>query len=96
MKKAFREKLADVRDFPRVQVIEPGMAKKWGGGTILFSSPLEINELKRSVPKGKLLTINQIRETFAMTPPLRASSLLESKRMFAQGFENALVKKVEP
>jgi alkylated DNA nucleotide flippase Atl1 len=36
-----------------------------GEGTLAIPSPLEVNEIMRSVPKGKLITINKIRERIA-------------------------------
>lgn len=65
-KKTFREKLAEEKeDLPRVVPISPGMAKQWGEGTIAIGTPGEIDEIMRRVPKGKLVTINQIRAVVA-------------------------------
>ncbi|MDH3457486.1 MAG: MGMT family protein [Gemmatimonadota bacterium] len=64
-RKTFREKLADDKDFPRVEKISPGMAKQWGQGTIVIAAAREIDTIMRSVPKGTLITINQIREIVA-------------------------------
>ena len=64
-RKTFREKLADDKDFPRVEKISPGMAKQWGPGTIVIAAAREIDAIMRSVTKGKLITINQIREIVA-------------------------------
>ncbi|HHN46993.1 MAG TPA: MGMT family protein, partial [Planctomycetes bacterium] len=38
---------------------------KWGSGTVVIPAPLEVDKLMRSVPKGKLATINTIREKLA-------------------------------
>ena len=64
-RKTFREKLADQKDLPRVVRISPGMAKQWGPGTIVIPAPREVDDLMKRVPKGKLVTINQIREAVA-------------------------------
>ena len=64
-KKTFREKLADDKDFPRVQPLTGGMAKRFGEGTILLPSAREVDDLMRRAKKGKLITINQIREHLA-------------------------------
>jgi alkylated DNA nucleotide flippase Atl1 len=64
-KKTFREKLADDKDFPRVQDIPPGMARTLGEGTIVIPAPSEVDAIMRKVRKGKLITINQIREIVA-------------------------------
>jgi hypothetical protein len=65
VKKSYREKLNDSKDLPKVVKIKPKQQKKWGKGTIAIPSPLEVNEIMRSVPKGKLITINKIREKVA-------------------------------
>jgi len=64
-KKSWVEKLHDTKDFPRVEVITEKMSKRWGLGTVVIPSPLEVDALMKSVPKGKLVTINQIREFLA-------------------------------
>ncbi len=64
-KKTFREKLADSKDLPRVEPIPEGMSKRWGKGTVVIPAPQEVDAIMRQVPKGKLITINQIREALA-------------------------------
>jgi hypothetical protein len=41
------------------------MTRIWGTGTLCVPAPLEVDEIMRSVPKGRLITINQIREIVA-------------------------------
>ncbi len=41
------------------------MSKRWGTGTCVIPAPIEVDEIMRSVPKGRLITINQIRESLA-------------------------------
>ena len=53
------------KDLPRVVKIEGRLSEKWGTGTCVIPSPKEVNQLMKKVPKGKLVTINQIRETLA-------------------------------
>jgi alkylated DNA nucleotide flippase Atl1 len=64
-KKTWCEKLEDSKDLPRVENITGKMSKKWGTGTIVIPAPLEVDELMKKVPEGKLTTINDIRETLA-------------------------------
>ena len=64
-KKSWVEKLHDTKDFPRVEVITEKMSKRWGTGTVVIPSPLEVDALMKSVPEGILVTINQIREVLA-------------------------------
>lgn len=64
-KKTWREKLADCKDLPRVEVITEKMSKRWGAGTIVIPAPIEVDEIMKRVPKGKLITINEIRQLLA-------------------------------
>ncbi len=41
------------------------MAKRLGKGTLVVPSPLEVNNLMKKVPRGRLTTINEIRQTLA-------------------------------
>ena len=41
------------------------MSKKWGTGTVVIPAPIEVDQLMRKVPKGKLTTINEIRSALA-------------------------------
>lgn len=64
-KKTNREKLAYSKDLPKVENIPEKMSKKWGTGTLCIPLPREVDEIMRSVPTGKLITINQIRQIVA-------------------------------
>ncbi len=65
LRKSWREKLADSKDFPRVVEITDKMSTRWGTGTVVIPAPLEVDEIMKQVPEGKLITINIIRETLA-------------------------------
>ena len=64
-KKSWREKLADSKDLPKVVEINDKMSKRWGTGTVVIPAPKEVDEIMKTVPKGKLITINEIRERLA-------------------------------
>ncbi|MAG08115.1 hypothetical protein CMO89_01475 [Candidatus Woesearchaeota archaeon] len=64
-KKSFKEKLEDSKDLPKVVKLEGKLVKMWGKGTCVIPAPKEVGEIMRSVPSGKLITINQIRERLA-------------------------------
>jgi hypothetical protein len=64
-KKSWREKLNDSKDLPKVAKITGRMTRRWGAGTCVIPAPLEVDELMRKVPKRKLVTINELRETLA-------------------------------
>lgn len=63
--KSWREKLADSNGLPKVVKIGPKMTAKWGRGTCAIPAPSEVDQVMRKVPKGKLLTINEIRAHLA-------------------------------
>jgi hypothetical protein len=65
LKKSWREKLEDSKDLPRVVEITDKMSQRWGTGTVCIPAPREVDEIMRMVPRGKLITINQIREIVA-------------------------------
>lgn len=60
--KSWREKLEDSKDLPKVEIITEKMSKRWGEGTVVIPAPIEVNEIMRTVPEGKLITIDQIRK----------------------------------
>jgi hypothetical protein len=64
-KHTFREKLADAKDLPRVQELTGGMRERYGPGTTVLPAPAEVDALMRKVPKGKVTTINRIRDCLA-------------------------------
>jgi alkylated DNA nucleotide flippase Atl1 len=41
------------------------MSKRWGTGTVVIPAPIEVDEIMRKVPEGKLTTINEIRVVLA-------------------------------
>ena len=64
-RKSWSEKLQDSKGLPKVEKITGKMSKKWGTGTVVIPAPMEVNEIMRKVPKGKLTTINEIRAALA-------------------------------
>jgi hypothetical protein len=67
-RESWRDKLgstAQRNNLPRIVEVEGKMSRKFGEGTCVIPSPLEVDALMRSVPAGKLITINQIRAYMA-------------------------------
>jgi hypothetical protein len=67
-KETWRQKLVSTtqkQNLPRVSVVEGKMTRMWGEGTVVIPSPVEVDALMKTVPRGKLITINQIREYMA-------------------------------
>lgn len=64
-KKSWREKLADDKNLPKVEKVTGKMSRRWGGGLMVIPAPREVDALMRQVPKGRLVTINELRVTLA-------------------------------
>jgi NAD(P)H-nitrite reductase large subunit len=64
-RKSWTEKLRDSKDLPRVEKITDKMSQRWGTGTLVIPAPMEVDEMMRKVPEGKLTTINEIRAALA-------------------------------
>lgn len=66
--RSWQEKLAANKGLPKVERITPKMAGRWGtklGDTVVIPAPKEVDEIMKKVPKGKLITINEIRAILA-------------------------------
>jgi alkylated DNA nucleotide flippase Atl1 len=64
-RKTWREKLADDKNLPRVIRVSGAAAKRWGGTTMAIAAPREIDALMRTVPRGRVTTINELRAAIA-------------------------------
>src|SRR5687768_7044537 len=64
-KSTWREKLLDSKGFPTVSPIDERKSKRWGTGTFVIAAPLEVDAVMREVPRGKVTTIDQIRQGLA-------------------------------
>ena len=64
-KKSWKEKLLDNKGLPKVEPITEKMSQRWGTGTVVIPAPIEVDEIMRQVPEGKLITMNEIRGTLA-------------------------------
>lgn len=65
-RKSWREKLENPpKGLPKVVKGPPKWEKRFGGRSVLVPTPLLVDGLIRKVPKGKLVTIKQIRERLA-------------------------------
>jgi hypothetical protein len=64
-RKTWEEKLVNDKDLPRVCVIDATKGKRWGAGTFVIPAPREVDQLMRRVPKGKLITIDDVRKILA-------------------------------
>jgi len=64
-RKSWSEKLKDNKGLPKVAKITGKMSRRWGTGTVVIPAPIEVDEMMRRVPEGKLITINEIRAALA-------------------------------
>jgi hypothetical protein len=64
-RKSWREKLADAKGLPKIGKVMGKMTTRWGAGTMVVPAPREVDEIMSRVPRGKLITINEIRTALA-------------------------------
>ena len=60
-KPSWQEKLNNSKGYPKVEEISGRMSKKWGQGTLVIPAPIEVDQIMKKVPKGKIITIKEIR-----------------------------------
>lgn len=70
-RKTWHEKLHDAKGLPKIETIKTSekYSSRWGykaGDTFVIPAPIEVDEIMRKVPKGKLTTINEIRKKLAI------------------------------
>ena len=65
LRKSWREKLEDDKDFPKVVKITGKMSQRWGKGTVAIPAPREVDALMKKVPRGKVATVNVLRAKIA-------------------------------
>ena len=61
----WEEKLRKPTNLPIVEPMPPRMVRLFGEGTICVPSPLEVDGIMRTVPRGRLMSVNQLREIIA-------------------------------
>jgi alkylated DNA nucleotide flippase Atl1 len=64
-RKSWREKLADDKGLPKIGKVTGKMTRRWGAGTMVIPAPREVDALMRQVPKGRVVTINELRAALA-------------------------------
>ena len=56
-KKTYQEQMhSSYTKYPIVKPIPPSMVKSWGEGMQVLSSPLEIHEIMKTIPKGEVMS----------------------------------------
>lgn len=65
VRKSWREKLADDKDLPKIGKATGKNSRHWGVGRFVIPAPREVDALMKQVPKGRLVTINELRVALA-------------------------------
>src|SRR5206468_9811909 len=65
-RKSWREKLADSKGLPKVSEVTGKLSRQWGEGKMVIPAPVEVEALMKQVPKGKLVTVNDVRAALAL------------------------------
>lgn len=64
-RKNFNAMLNNSKDMPKIVELDDDGMKKWGGRTMVIAPPIVYDEIMQKVPKGKIITTNEIREYIA-------------------------------
>lgn len=65
-KKDFNAMLRDPKDMPKVvTVTDPASIQKYGGERMYFAPPMDYDAVMRRIPRGKVITVGEIRAYFA-------------------------------
>lgn len=65
-KKDFNAMLRDRKDMPKFQTItDQKSIEKYGGSRMYFAPPIDYDKVMKQIPRGKVITVGNIREYFA-------------------------------
>jgi hypothetical protein len=64
-RKSWREKLAEDKDLPKICRATGKMMRRWGSGVFVIPAPREVDALMKQVPKGRVVTTNELRAALA-------------------------------
>lgn len=65
-KKDFNAMMRNNKDMPKVQIVKDEKTiKKYGGEKMFLAPPIYYDEVMKKIPRGKLVTVKQIREYLA-------------------------------
>ena len=65
MKPTWLEKLKKKGDLPKVVKLTGKKAQRWGGRTLAIPCPMDVADIMKKVPKGKVITVSDIRKKVA-------------------------------
>lgn len=76
--KDFNVMLNNNKDMPKMQIVtDLEVIRKYGGDKMYFAPPIVYDEIMRTVPYGKIITTDKIREYIARKIMLILRSLLQ-------------------
>ncbi len=55
----------DSKGLPKIDEVRGKMTARWGTGKFVIPAPLEVDEIMKTVPRGKVTTINEVRARLA-------------------------------
>lgn len=64
-KRDWIQKLQKRDDLPQIKKVSGKMTTRWGRGKFVIPAPIEVDQIMKKVPKGKITTINEIRNFLA-------------------------------
>lgn len=65
-KKSWLEKLHSPGDLPKTVNLAEKPGQRWGSGMMVVPAPLEVDAIMKLVPKGRLITSDEIRSRLAV------------------------------
>ena len=65
-KKTWRQKLTEAKGLPKVSKVDRKLSRQWGEGKMVIPAPVEVDALMKRVPKGRLITVNDLRAALAI------------------------------
>jgi len=65
-KKSWRQKLTETKGLPKISKVGGKLSRRWGKGKMVIPAPVEVDALMKRVPKGRLITINELRAALAI------------------------------
>lgn len=57
--------MADDKDLPKIGEVTGKLSQRWGEGRFVIPAPREVDGLMKQVPRGKVVTINDLRAALA-------------------------------
>jgi len=63
--KTYIQKLNNTKNLPKIIKLDDNASLKFGANTMVVPKPLDVYEIMKAIPKGKIITTSQIREALS-------------------------------